>query len=101
MTELPPAAQAVLGALSADPATPVKVLITGGVGTGKSTVLATIRDTLRAAGRTVRTRPGHPDGTPAATLVDDAQLLSDPQLRALTELAMDPAARASWSRATG
>ncbi len=92
MTELPPAAQAVLGALSADPATPVKVLITGGVGTGKSTVLATIRDTLRAAGRTVRTRPGHPDGTPAATLVDDAQLLSDPQLRALTELAMDPTA---------
>ncbi len=92
MTELPPAAQAVLGALSADPATPVKVLITGGIGTGKSTVLATIRDTLRAAGRTVRTHPAPADGTPAATLVDDLQLLTGPQLGTLAELAMDPAA---------
>ena len=92
MTELPPAAQALLGALSADPATPVKVLVTGGIGTGKSTVLAGIRDALRAAGRTVRTHPAPPDGGPAATVVDDAHLLTAPQLRTLAELAVDPSA---------
>jgi adenylylsulfate kinase-like enzyme len=58
VTELPPAAQACSGTLTADPAAPAKILITGGVGTGKSTVVAAVREALRAAGRTVRTHPG-------------------------------------------
>lgn len=89
MTELPPAAQALLGALTADPAAPVKLLITGGVGTGKSTVVAAVREALRAAGRTVRTHPGD---AAAATVIDDAQLLTAAQLRDLEESVEDPAA---------
>ena len=89
MTELPPAAQALLGALTADPAAPIKLLITGGVGTGKSTVVAAVREALRAAGRTVRTHPGD---AAAATVIDDAQLLTAAQLRDLEESVEDPAA---------
>jgi len=89
VTELPPAAQALLGALTADPAAPAKILITGGVGTGKSTVVAAVREALRAAGRTVRTHPGDAS---AVTVIDDAQLLTSAQLRDLEESVEDPAA---------
>ena len=91
MTEVSPAAQAALSGLAADPAKPVKLLIVGGVGTGKSTTLAAVRDVLRGAGVAVLTRPPEPGETPAAVVVDDAHLLTDAQLRALTDLAADPA----------
>ncbi|MCB0942110.1 MAG: isoniazid response ATPase/transcriptional regulator IniR [Mycobacterium sp.] len=82
---LPPAATAAVGALAAGP---VKLVVTGGVGTGKSTVLAAVRDTLREAGTPVVTRapqPGDPAG--AAVVIDDAHLLSGDELGRLTELA--------------
>ena len=91
MTEVSPAAQAALSGLAADPAKPVKLLIVGGVGTGKSTTLAAVRDVLRGAEVAVLTRPPEPGETPAAVVVDDAHLLTDAQLRALTDLAADPA----------
>ena len=92
MTEVSPAAQATLSALAADPVRPVKCLIVGGVGTGKSTTLASVRDLLRGADVAVLTRPPQPGETPLAVVVDDAHLLTDAQLRSLTDLAADPAA---------
>jgi DNA-binding CsgD family transcriptional regulator len=91
VTELSPAAQAAFAALAAVPARPVKALIAGGVGTGKSTTLTALRDKLRGAGIAVSTRPPEPGETPSAVIVDDVHLLSDVQLRTLTELAADPA----------
>ena len=91
MAEVSPAAQAALSGLAADPATPVKILIVGGVGTGKSTTLTAVRDVLRGADVAVLTRPPQPDETPTVVVVDDAHLLTDAQLRTLTDLAADPA----------
>jgi DNA-binding CsgD family transcriptional regulator len=64
---------------------PVKALITGGIGTGKSSLLAEMRDTLRSNGIDVRSRPPT-EGGGAAVLVDDAHLLSAAELRSLTAL---------------
>ncbi|MBB3604913.1 DNA-binding CsgD family transcriptional regulator [Mycolicibacterium sp. BK556] len=70
---------------------PVKLLVTGGIGTGKSTLLAAARDALRDAGAAVLTRPPAPgDPADAAVVVDDAHLLAGTELRQLTELAGDP-----------
>jgi DNA-binding CsgD family transcriptional regulator len=90
--ELPQAARAAIDTLRSAPTTPVKMLITGGIGTGKTTVLAAVRDVLRAAGSAVLTRPPRP-GDPAgvALVIDDAQLLTEDELRALTERVADPA----------
>jgi DNA-binding CsgD family transcriptional regulator len=81
------AAEAVANASTA----PVKLLISGGVGTGKTTVLAAARDALRSAGLTLLTRPPRP-GDPAdgAVVLDDAQLLSAPELLSLIERVADP-----------
>ncbi len=70
---------------------PVKMLVTGGVGTGKSTLLVAVRDALRGAGSAVVTRASA-DGDPAdaAVVVDDAHLLPPVELQRLTELAADP-----------
>lgn len=82
---LSPAATAAIGALATGP---VKLVVTGGVGTGKSTVLAAVRDTLREAGTPVVTRAPHPgDPAGAAVVIDDAHLLSGDELGRLTELA--------------
>ena len=85
------AAREVIGALTGDP---VKILVTGGIGTGKSTALEAVRRTLREAGRTIVGRlPGLPEADPregAAVVVDDAHLLGDDDLRALTALADEP-----------
>jgi DNA-binding NarL/FixJ family response regulator len=78
-------------AVSALGSTPVKLLVTGGIGTGKSTLLTTARDALRDNGSAVLTRPPAPGDPPdAAVVVDDAHLLSGVELRQLTELAGDP-----------
>jgi hypothetical protein len=42
------------------PIGPVKVLVSGGIGTGKTSVLADIRSALRDAGVTVIARPPRP-----------------------------------------
>ena len=92
-TDLPPAARDAVAAVDADPRAAVKLLVTGGIGTGKSTVLTALRATLRAAGRPVLSRPPRPgDADGAAVIVDDADLLDDAQLEQLTDLVADPAA---------
>ncbi len=91
--DLPPPARESIGALTADPTAPAKILVVGGVGTGKTTVLAAARAAFRSAGVDVSGRPpqsGEP--APAALVVDDAHLLSDAELDALTQRVADPGA---------
>lgn len=91
--DLPAGSREAVAAVEADPAAPTKMLVTGGIGTGKSTVLAALRAALRAAGRTVLSRPRRPgDPADAAVVVDDAQLLDSADLDQLTELVADSAA---------
>jgi DNA-binding CsgD family transcriptional regulator len=68
---------------------PAKALVTGGIGTGKSSLLAEVRNTLRSKGVDVRSRPPEA-GDPAAVVVDDAHLLSPSELGALTDLVSNP-----------
>ena len=75
------------------PTEPMKLLVSGGVGTGKTTSLAEIRAALRAAGVTVVARPPRPGDPPdAAVVIDDAHLLGTGDLERLAELIGDPAA---------
>ncbi len=91
MTEVPPAARAVVSALADAPSAPAKILISGGIGTGKTTTLVAVRELLRAAGIEVSTAPSTGQAVTArATVIDDAELLSDAELAALTRLATEP-----------
>jgi DNA-binding CsgD family transcriptional regulator len=86
-------AREAIDALANAAAVPAKLLISGGIGTGKTTVLAAARDTLRRAELTVLTRPPRAgDPTEAVFVVDDAQLLTEAELLALTERVADPRA---------
>ncbi|MGE2733491.1 isoniazid response ATPase/transcriptional regulator IniR [Mycolicibacterium vaccae] len=89
-TTLPPAAREAVAAVEADPHAVAKLLVTGGFGTGKSSVLAVLRTALRGAGRQVVSGPG--PNLDAAVVVDDAHLLGDADLEALAVRAADPAA---------
>ncbi|WP_102141276.1 isoniazid response ATPase/transcriptional regulator IniR [Mycobacterium hubeiense] len=91
-TDIPPAAREAVAALTAAPAEPVKLLVCGGIGTGKSSVLATIRSALRAADSAVVTRPPRAGDPPdAALVIDDAHLLGDAELDQIAERVADPA----------
>ncbi|KUI23586.1 isoniazid response ATPase/transcriptional regulator IniR [Mycobacterium sp. GA-2829] len=93
MTELPTAAREAVAAIEADPGTPTKLVVVGGIGTGKSTVLAAVRMALRSAGRAVLSRPRRADDpADAAVVIDDAHLLDTDDLERLTELVADSAA---------
>ena len=90
-TDIPPAARDAVAALIAAPTGPVKMLVTGGIGAGKSSVLAVVRAALRAAGLAVVTRaPRAGDPTDAAVVIDDAHLLADDELDRLVELVWEP-----------
>jgi DNA-binding CsgD family transcriptional regulator len=91
--DIPPTARAVIHALADAPTTPTKLLICGGIGTGKSTVLAAAREALRRAGLTVLARPPRAGDPPdAALVVDDAEALTDAELIALADRATEPGA---------
>jgi DNA-binding CsgD family transcriptional regulator len=91
-TDIPPPARDAVATLIAAPTVPVKILVSGGIGTGKSAVLAVVRSTLRAAGVPVLTRPPREGDDPgAAVVIDDAQLLDDDELAELIEQVADPA----------
>lgn len=66
---------------------PVRLLIVGGIGSGKSTALQAVRRSLRESGHTVTNRlpGGSDDGT--AVVIDDAHVLSDDELRRLADIA--------------
>jgi DNA-binding CsgD family transcriptional regulator len=91
LTDIPPAARDTVSGLRAEPTVPVKVLVSGGIGTGKSSVLAAIRSALRAAGVTVLTRAPRDGDESATVVIDDAHLLDDAELDRLGELAADSA----------
>jgi DNA-binding CsgD family transcriptional regulator len=90
-TEIPRAARLAIDDLADAATTPVKLLISGGIGTGKTTLIAAARDTLRHAGLKVLTRPAREgDPSDAALVIDDAQLLTDAELLRLAERVDDP-----------
>src|ERR1700754_3480381 len=92
LTDVPPAARDAVASLLAAPADPVKLLVSGGIGTGKSSVLAAIRSALRAAEVPVLTRAPRSDDEPgAAVVIDDAHLLDDDELDRLLGRVADPA----------
>jgi DNA-binding CsgD family transcriptional regulator len=92
LTDVPPPARDTVATLIAAPTVPVKLLVSGGIGTGKSSVLAVVRSTLRAAGVPVVTRPPRDGDDPgAAVVIDDAHLLDDNELGQLAERVADPA----------
>lgn len=92
LADLPPAARAAVGKVLDAPAVPVKLLFSGGIGTGKSSVLSVVRTALRDAGRVVLTRPPRPDdASDVAFVVDDVHLLDDADLQVLAGLIGDPA----------
>jgi DNA-binding CsgD family transcriptional regulator len=90
LTDIPPAARDAVSALVAAPAEPVKILMSGGIGTGKSSVLALIRATLRKADVPVVTRAPREDDRDAAIVIDDAHLLTDQEIDRLAERVSDP-----------
>ena len=91
LTDVPPAAREAVAALTAAPGEPVKMLVSGGIGTGKSSVLATVRTALRTAGVAVITRaPRAGDDPAAAIVIDDAHLLAGEELDQLVERVSDP-----------
>lgn len=80
----------LLAAVRDSPTKPVKALIVGGIGTGKSSLLAEIRDILRSNGTEVRSRPPEDVDAAVTVVVDDAQLLTSAELKALTAVVADP-----------
>ncbi|MFI5506665.1 isoniazid response ATPase/transcriptional regulator IniR [Mycobacterium sp. NPDC051804] len=88
---IPPPARDTVAALTAAPGDPVKILVSGGIGSGKTSVLAAVRNTLRAAGIPVLTRPARSGDDPgAAVVIDDAHLLDDAELAQLVDRVADP-----------
>ena len=91
LTDIPPAARDAVSALTAAPAEPIKILVSGGIGTGKSSVLAMVRSALRSADVPVMTRaPRAGDDQDAAIVIDDAHLLADEELDRLAERVSNP-----------
>jgi DNA-binding CsgD family transcriptional regulator len=90
-TEIPPPARDAVAALTAAPGDPVKILVSGGIGSGKSSVLAAVRSALRTGGVPVLTRPPRSGDDPgAAVVIDDAHLLDDSELEQLVDRVADP-----------
>lgn len=92
VNEIPPPARDAIAALTAAPGDPVKLLVAGGIGSGKTSILAAVRNTLRTAGIPLLTRPPRSGDDPAAAIViDDAHLLDDLELEQLVDRVADPA----------
>src|SRR5690349_17939186 len=92
LTRVPPGARDAVAAVLAAPSAPVKMLVSGGIGSGKSSVLAAIRAALRGADVAVVTRPPADDDDSAAVVIDDAHLLDDMELSRLVERIASPGA---------
>lgn len=87
----PSAGPDIRAALDAVRDGPAALLITGGTGTGKTTIVAAVLSTLGDGGRPVLTRaPRGGDDPAAAVVVDDAHLLPAAELARLAGLADEP-----------
>ncbi len=81
-----------VASVTSSPTEPTKMLVSGGIGTGKTLLLNDIRSTLRAAGLTVIARAPRPgDTNGSAVVIDDAHLLGAAELEQLVDLVGDPA----------
>lgn len=84
---------AALATLSTMP-TPLRAVVTGPAGSGRSTALRALRDELSATGRAVTTLAASPSTAlpaEATLLVDDAESLDDESLARIERLVADPA----------
>ncbi|MBV9515090.1 MAG: LuxR family transcriptional regulator, partial [Mycobacteriaceae bacterium] len=90
--EIPPRADELVAAFASDPPVTAKVVVVGGMGTGKTATLAAIRSALRAGGVEVTARPTLAPRAGAAAVVDDAHLLADAELHALADWVDEPSA---------
>ncbi|HZA12040.1 isoniazid response ATPase/transcriptional regulator IniR [Mycobacterium sp.] len=89
-SDIPPQARDAVSALAHTPASPTKLLVCGGIGTGKTTVLSAVRSTLRAADVPVLTSlPPSGEKPTGAIVIDDAHLLADDELQALADRVSD------------
>jgi DNA-binding CsgD family transcriptional regulator len=92
-SDVPPPARDAVAALADAPGSPTKLMVIGGFGTGKSSVLTALRAVLREGGVAVVTRPPRQsEKLSGAIVIDDAHLLADDELRALAERVSDPKA---------
>ncbi len=81
----------VVAALTASPNEPAKVLVSGGIGTGKTSLVSAVRAALRDAAVAVIARsPREGDPAGAAVVIDDAHLLDDAELGRLLAVVDDP-----------
>lgn len=86
LSDVPRAPRSLMNDIANAATEPVTALIVGGIGTGKTTLLAAARDNLRRAGLSILARPPRDDDPPdAALVIDDLQLLTDAELGRLTE----------------
>lgn len=93
LPQLPPSARAAVAAVAAEPTTSVKLLVSGGIGAGKTAVVSEIRARLRAADIPVVTHPPRADDPPdVAVVIDDAHLLDDTALNQLADRVADRSA---------
>lgn len=91
--DIPARARDAIANLTANASEPVKLLISGGTGTGKSAVLAAAREAYKKSGYPVITRAPRPgDPTAARYLIDDVHLLNDEEVSALNERMAAPEA---------
>ncbi|MGD9618731.1 MAG: isoniazid response ATPase/transcriptional regulator IniR [Mycolicibacterium sp.] len=90
-TELPSAAREAVAAVEADPAAATRLLVTGGIGTGKTATIAAVRAAFLGSGRPVLSRPPRdPEADNFAIVIDDVDLLDDDDLNRLTDLVAEP-----------
>jgi DNA-binding CsgD family transcriptional regulator len=90
--EVPPQAREVIDAFAAAPAAGMKLVVVGGVGTGKTATLSAVRAALRAGGVEVTARATSTPQAGVAIVVDDVHRLADAELAALADWVNDPTA---------
>src|SRR5258705_13197260 len=101
LTDIPSAAHDTVESLLTAPNVPVKMLVSGGIGTGKSSVLAAVRSALRDAGVAVLTRPPRDDDeSVAAVVIDDVHFLHDAEHRPLCQRVTGPASTVAGAAQT-
>jgi DNA-binding CsgD family transcriptional regulator len=88
--EVPPQARDIVEVIAADPSSSTRVVVVGGIGTGKTATLSAIREALRARGVDVVTRATATPQPGSAVVIDDAHLLADDELDALAKWVNEP-----------
>ena len=86
LTDIPPAARDATAALIAAPTVPVKMLVSGGIGTGKSSMLAVVRAALRAAIDRLRSHETEREHREKLAVLGELRLDTDEEKRILSQI---------------